>query len=371
MRIGFDGTPLLGPKTGVGWYTHELIDAVAKLAPSDDMVVFPISWRTARQLNLDPPHRPNVSVERKLAPARPLWAMWDRVPFPPVEWLVNCDVFHATNFIAPPSRKVPTVVTVHDIGFVYHPDDVTPGVRRMARLLPDILRRAAAIVTVSEFTRAEVGNWLPEVADRITVIPNGSHSRPLGDDRGLAPGSPYGLMLGTLEPRKNVPLALDAIRILRRRDVDLRLVLAGSESKLIDMPGLLRERGLGGPEVVRTGYLADEQVSALLHQARLLVFPSLYEGFGMPLLEAMEAGVPVVAARAGATPETVGDAAVLVDPDDVEGFADAIERVASDDALRARLIAAGRLQAARFTWARAAASCLDLYRTAVSSGVRG
>ena len=371
MRIGFDGTPLLGEKTGVGWYTHELIDAVAKLSPDDDMVVFPISWRTARQLNLDPPHRPNVGVERKLAPARPLWAMWDRVPFPPVEWLVNCDVFHATNFIAPPSRKVPTVVTVHDIGFVHHPDDVSPGVRRMARLLPEILRRAAAIITVSEFTKSEVCTWIPEVADRISVIPNGSHARPSGKDTGLEPGPPYALMLGTVEPRKNAPLALDALQVLRHRGVDLRLVLAGGTSPLMDVPALMGERGLGPTEVVRTGYLEDERVSALLGQARLLVFPSLYEGFGMPLLEAMEAGVPVVAARAGATPETLGDAGVLVDPDDVEGFADAVERVAFDEPFRAELIAAGRTQAAKFTWARAAASCLDLYRSVVSTGVRG
>ncbi len=371
MRIGFDGTPLLGPKTGIGWYTHELIDAVAKLSPADDMIVFPISWRTARQLNLDPPHRPNVGVERKLAPARPLWAMWDRVRFPPVEWLVNCDVFHATNFIAPPSRKVPTVVTVHDIGFVHRPEDVSPGVRRMARLLPDILRRAAAIVTVSEFTRSEVSTWLPEVADRITVVPNGSHVRPSGGDSGLPPGRPYALMLGTLEPRKNPALALDAFGLARRRGLDLRLVLAGGESPLIDMPAMLRARGLGPPEVVRTGYLDDRRLSAVLKQARLLVFPSLYEGFGMPLLEAMEARVPVVAARAGATPETVGDAGVLVEPGDVEGFADAIEQVALDERLRDRLIVAGRARAAKFTWARAGAACLDLYRSVVASGVRG
>jgi glycosyltransferase involved in cell wall biosynthesis len=363
MRIGFDGTPLLGPKTGVGWYTHELIDAVARLAPQDDMVVFPISWRTARQLNLDPPHRPNVGVERKLAPARPLWALWDRVPFPPVEWLVNCHVFHATNFIAPPSHKVPTVVTVHDIGFVHHPEAVTPGVRRMARLLPAILRRASAIITVSEFTRQELIGWLPEVADRITVIPNGSHGRVPHPPSGEAKAKPpYALMLGTLEPRKNLPLALDALRILRRRGVDLRLVLAGSKSPLLDIPALLRKRGLGDPEVVRTGYIDDARVSALLAEARVLVFPSLYEGFGMPLLEAMESGVPVVGVRAGATPETVGDAGLLVEPGDAEAFADAMERAAFDEPLRRRLIVAGRAQAAKFTWERAAAASLELYR---------
>jgi glycosyltransferase involved in cell wall biosynthesis len=362
MRVGFDGTPLLGAKTGVGWYTHELIDAVAKLSPADEMVVFPISWRTARHLNLDPPHRPNVSMERKLAPARPLWAMWDRVQFPPVEWLVDCDVFHATNFIAPPSRKVPVVVTVHDIGFVHHPEAVTPGVRRMARLLPGILRRASAIITVSQFTSDELSTWLPEVAAKVTVVHNGSHARAAPAATGAPSATPpYALMLGTLEPRKNLPLALDALRILRRRKVDLRLVLAGGKSNLLDVAALLRKRGLGEPEVTSTGYIDDARVSALLAGARVLVFPSLYEGFGMPLLEGMEAGVPVVGVRAGATPETVGDAGLLVDPGDAEGFADAMEQAAFDEAVRARLIPAGHAQAARFTWQRAAASTLDLY----------
>ena len=362
MRIGFDGTPLLGRKTGVGWYTHELIDAIALLAPEDEMIVFPISWRTARYLNLDPPHRPNVAVERKLAPARPLWAMWDRVPFPPVEWLVDCDVFHATNFIAPPSRKVPVVVTVHDIGFVHHPADVAPGVRRMARLLPQILSRAAAIVTVSEFTRDELLAWQPHLADRVTVIPNGLHHRGAVTTAAPSTGPPYALMLGTLEPRKNLPLALDALSILRQRGIDLRLVLAGGRSNLIDLPAMLEERGLGSPEVVCTGYIDDGRVASLLAGARMLVFPSLYEGFGMPLLEAMQAGVPVVATRAGACVETVSDAGLLVDLGDTEGFADAMAQLVFDDELRTTLIKAGRARAADYTWERAAAACLRIYR---------
>jgi glycosyltransferase involved in cell wall biosynthesis len=289
--------------------------------------------------------------------------MWDRVQFPPVEWLVDCDVFHATNFIAPPSRKVPIVVTVHDIGFVHHPEAVTPGVRRMARLLPDILRRASAIITVSKFTCEELVSWLPEVAGKITVVYNGSHARSAPAVAADSPATPpYALMLGTLEPRKNLPLALDALRILRRRSVNLRLVLAGGRSSLLDVPAELRKRGLGEPEVTRTGYIDDARVSALLSGARVLVFPSLYEGFGMPLLEGMEAGVPVVGVRAGATAETVGDAGLLVEPGDAEGFADAMERAAFDEELRARVIPAGRAQAAKFTWARAAEATLDLYR---------
>ncbi|MDQ6928043.1 MAG: glycosyltransferase family 4 protein [Actinomycetota bacterium] len=371
LRIGFDGTPLLGKKTGVGWYTHELIDAVARRAPESELVVFPISWRTARTLHLDPPHRPNVKVARRMAPARPLWALWDRIPFPPVEWLVGCNVFHATNFISPPSRKIPTVVTVHDIGFIRDPDSVTPAIRRMAKLLPTVLRRASIIVTVSNFTKEELAWWMPEISDRIRVIPNGSHGRliPKSGAEGRRPsGAPYALMLGTLEPRKNVQLALDAIAILRKEGSDLRLVLAGAASPVLDVRPLLDERGLGPSDVTITGYIDDARMAELVAGATMLVFPSLYEGFGMPLIEAMEAGLPIVAARAGATPETVGDAGVLVDPGDAGAFADAMTRAASDDALRAELIAAGRQQATLFTWDRAADMALDIYRELAGKG---
>jgi glycosyltransferase involved in cell wall biosynthesis len=345
-----------------------LIDAVARRATDAELIVFPISWRTARTLHLDPPHRPNVSVARRITPARPLWALWDRVPFPPVEWLVGCNVFHATNFISPPSRRVPTVVTVHDIGFVRDPTSVTPPIRRMAHLLPKVLRRASVIVTVSNFTREELTWWLPDVADRIRVIPNGSHARLVKEPGtsttvkdGASTGPPYALMIGTLEPRKNLPLALDAITILRKDGLDLRLVLAGSSSPLLDVAELLEERGLGPSDVVVTGYVDDPHLAQLVAGARMLVFPSLYEGFGMPLVEAMEAGLPIVGARAGATPETVGDAGLLVDPNDAEAFADAMSRLASDDELRAQLVAAGHRQAAKFTWDRAAQSALEIY----------
>lgn len=371
MRFGFDGTPLLGPRTGVGWYTYELIRAVARQAPADSVEVLPISWRTARHATLGEPDPTNVRVLRRVAPARPLWALWDRFQFPPIEWLVGCDVFHATNFVAPPSRRVPVVVTVHDVGFVRRPDQVGPTIRRMAELLPKVLARVAAVITVSEFTRAELVQWQPAVADKITVVPNGGHFRapssspnssPRSDAAAHVPPGDYALVLGTLEPRKNLPLALDALVVLRARGVDLRLVLAGAPSPLLDVDALLAERNLGPDDVMRTGYIDDASAAALMERARMLVFPSLYEGFGMPLVEAMGAGVPVVAVRAGATPETVGDAAALVDPGDTEGMAAAMEEILSDDIRRAAMVTAGRARAAGFTWDRTASATIDVYR---------
>jgi glycosyltransferase involved in cell wall biosynthesis len=370
--FGLDGTPLLGARTGVGWYTAELAEAVAWQAPDDEVALLPISWRRAGQVSLgsDPP--PNLRVERRFAPARPLWWAWERADLPPVEWLLRCDVFHATNFMAPPGRRVPIVVTVHDIGFVHRPDHVGPAVRHMARLLPAVLRRAAAVIAVSEFTRAELAAWQPAVADRIEVIPNGGHRRRKRTDaeHGLGPGPDHMLVLGTLEPRKNITLVLDAFAVLARQEVPLRLVLAGAASPLLDVDSLVAERGLDPDVVLRTGYVDDERAAALVATARMLVFPSLYEGFGMPLVEAMDAGVPIVAVRAGATPETVGDAAVLIDvapPSDMAAsLADAILRVHADEGLRARLVAAGKARASHYTWDRSARSTLEVYRRVAS-----
>ena len=358
MRIGFDGTPLLGPRTGVGWYTADLIDAVSAASPDDRLLVLPISWRTAAELEVD---GPNVSVARRFMPARPLQLLWERSSIPPLEWFLRCDVFHATNFLAPPTRRTPVVVTVHDLAFVRHPETCAPAVQAFARLLPRVLRRAAAIIAVSHFTADELRAWLPEVADRITVVPNGGHRRVTPGSAGLRSDAPYVLMLGSLGVRKNLPLLLDAYALLRQQGTDLHLVLAGPPDPLVDVSDELRRRGLAD-RVTLTGYVDDGQAAALLEGAAVLAFPSLYEGFGMPLVEAMAVGTPVVAARSGATPETVGEAAVLVEPGDVEGFAAAITAVIDDPDLRPRLVEAGRRRAAEFSWARTAAETLSVYR---------
>jgi glycosyltransferase involved in cell wall biosynthesis len=362
VEVGLDGTPLLGPRTGIGWYTYDLVSALAAAHPGDRYRLMPISWRTARGA-AGPPGE-NVEVVTRFAPARPLWALWDRVPVPPLEALLRCDVFHAVNYLAPRSWRTPTVVTVHDLSFVRHPEQCAPPVQRMAQQLPAVLRRAAAVITVSRFAADEVCEWLPELADRVVAVPNAPHPRPDPTGPPAADGRPTILLLGALGPRKNIPLLLDALLHLRRRGLRPRVVLAGPADPMLDVAALLRDRGLDDGQVEVTGWVDDGRAGRLLRDASVLAFPSRYEGFGMPVLEAMAAGTAVVAVRAAAVPEVAGDAAELVEPE-AEAFAEALHRVLTDDSRREALEAAGRERSAQFTWERTARETHTVYRSVV------
>jgi glycosyltransferase involved in cell wall biosynthesis len=364
VRIGIDGTPVLGNRTGVGWYTAELIRSISDLRLGHEIVLLEISWR--RPGSQADVIRPGVSVAPARVPARAMWALWDRLTRPSLEAFVRTDVYHATNYLAPPARRTPVVVTVHDLGFVRFPQYCLPFERRYAQRLPRVLERASCVIVLTEFIRRELIEWIPSVSDRTFVVPQGPHRRHRpGAGTGLPDGAPFVLCMGSLDPRKNIAQLLDAFRILRSRGVDLRLVLAGQPSPLLDVGAMIAERGLGR-DVVVTGYVPDERAASLYAQARLLAFPSLYEGFGMPLVEAMGAGLPIVACRAGPTPELVGDAALLHDPGDAEAMADAIRLAATDDAVRATMIDAGRERAAAFDWSAAARATLDVYAKAIA-----
>ena len=356
MRVALDATPLLGPRTGVGWYTYDLVDAMASASSNDDFALLPISWRTADAV-VAPAHA-NVSVVRRFLPARPVWRSWRWLRWPPVERLVDCDVFHATNYLGPPSRRVPLVVTVHDLNFIRFPNEAPPAIQAMARELPAVLDRAAAVIAVSSFTRDELVDWRPTLQGRVHVVHNGFHAR-RPPARPVSEAAPYALFIGTLGPRKNLPVLLDAMNRVRAAGVELRLVLVGGREAGFVLPA-------SADGVDERGYVDDDGVAALLAGASVFVFPSKYEGFGLPVLEAMAAGVPVVAADAGAVPEVTSDAAVLVAADDADGFADAIKRVVTDDAVRARLVDAGRRRAREFGWDAAARATLDVYRAVIA-----
>lgn len=268
-----------------------------------------------------------------------------------------------------PTRAAAQVVTIHDLNFLLHPERTTAEIRRdYPKLVREHAHRADQVVVVSEFTAAEVRRLLDVPAEQISVCSPGAPPWPR---RASTPTDGYVLFFGTLEPRKNVGTLLDAWELLATERTDLpTLVLAGKASEQA-APWLER---IGRPPLNRlvrhTGYVSPDARPGLYAGARMLVQPSFEEGFGLPVLEAMTVGVPVVAANAGALPEVGGDAVLLVSPTDPRAMADAIVRLLDDDALATRCVERGFVRAAQYSWARTAETTLDAYARAIARRAR-
>ena len=260
------------------------------------------------------------------------------------------------NYVVPPAYRRPAIVTVHDLSFESDPELMGRRDRLMFRtFVPRSARRAERVLAVSERTKRDLVEHYRIPEEKIVVTPNGVD--PIFQPNGSAPkGPPYVLFVGGIQPRKDPVTAIEA---LARIDGDLRLVLVGDEKRGGDeLRSAIRRLGLER-RVEFAGYVEHEGLASLYRGAACLVFPSRYEGFGLPVLEAMASGTPVVATTAGAVPEVAGDAAVLVEPGDPEAFADGIRQALGD---RERLVAAGLERARRFTWAETARRTLEVYR---------
>jgi len=369
LHVAVDATSLIGPRTGVGRFTAEI---VTRLAARDEVALsaFALTWRGRGQLR--PALPAGVRFVGPAVPARLVRALWSRIDVPPAEWLAGpCDVVHGPNFVVPPARRAAEVVTVHDLTSVRFPELCTPDTRQYPALIARAVGRGAWIHAVSRFVAEEVQQAFAVDDERVVVVPNGFEPPP-SDQRGfdaaagrhLAGADRYVLSLGTVEPRKDLPTLVAAFDAVAGSDPDLHLVVAGPDGWGVEALTAARDQAIHRRRIHRLGWVTEPQRVALLRGAAVFAYPSLYEGFGLPPLEAMAVGTPVVSTAAGALPQVLGDAARLVPPHDAEAFAGALSDVLSDAALRTSLIARGLEQVLLYDWDATTTGIVDLFRRA-------
>ncbi len=365
-----DATPLLLTRTGVGEFCLRSMQALAE-RPDIDVSAFALTWRGWRDLAGLVPR--GVKVAGRPVPARALRAAWSHSSLPPSEALIGrFDVVHGTNYVAPPSRSAATVATVYDLTVLHLPEMCEPASLAFPHLVRRAVRAGAWVHTPSQFVAEEVVSLLGVPPERVRTVALGVTAPGTGgtavSSATSLPGwvGSYVLALGTVEPRKGLPGLVRAFSRIASDHPATALVLAGPDGwGTAELAAALA----GSPardQVLRLGWVSDDQRDALLAGAAALAYPSLYEGFGLPPLQAMAAGTPVVATRAGALEEVLGDAALLVEVGDEDALAQALEAVLSDVALGRGLAERGRRHAARYSWEACGDGLAQLYRDAAA-----
>ena len=367
LDVAADLTPLLTPHTGIGVFVDEM---VTHLAERSDLHLtgYAVTWR-GRALLAGAVPAGMAIADRPMA-ARPLHQLWMRADVPRIDhWIGRHDVVWGTNYVVPPTRAK-ALVSVYDLTPLRFPQLANEHTRTFPGLIRRALRRGAWVHTMASSVRDEVIAEFDADPDRVRVVPGGIKPTPPGPPepgRKLAGGDRYVLALGTVEPRKDLPTLVAAFDRLADEDADLRLVIAGADGwgaeELTAAVAASPHRG----RIVRLGWVEDGDRVSLIRGASVYAFPSIYEGFGLPPLEAMNAGIPVVATRTGSLPEVCGDGADLVPVGDPDALAKALALVLGDESHRGDLVHRGFVNAARYTWESASEGFAGLLR-AVADG---
>ncbi|MBN1658240.1 MAG: glycosyltransferase family 4 protein [Anaerolineae bacterium] len=355
---------------GINWYIyhllHHLPDAGSDLAYTAFLGERRFVGTPGIHCSLTrlPTHRPPVRI------------MWEQVVQPCVARRIGIDLIHAPAFVGPLASSLPFVVTIHDLSFVNYPQNFRGGNRAYLRLFTRLsVHTARRVVAVSKSTRADLAHFYGVSPRKVDVVYHGVDPafRPLPADeveafrvrRGLP--DQFILFVGTLEPRKNIAGLISAYAQMPASRPPLLLV-GGKGWLYDDVYRRVEELNLAD-KVHFIGYVDAAELPAWYNAALLFVYPSLYEGFGLPALEAMACGLPVISSTASSLPEVVGEAGILVDPHDTDALAEALQRVAGNASLRDELTAAGMRQASRFSWTETARSTACSFRRAL--GIEG
>jgi glycosyltransferase involved in cell wall biosynthesis len=371
-RIAIDYTPAYDQGGGIGRLVRDLITA---LAIEDTTTPYHLFVAGAKRPQLPPPPGPNFTWHPIPLSAEWMARVWQRARVPlPVTWLTgDVDLYHATDFVLPPvSRGIKTILTVHDLSFVRVPETAAPNLRAyLNRVVPRSIKNANHVIADSQATKDDVCALYGTSPNKVTVLLSGVDPRfARVEDRTILKGvrehygigeAPYIFCIGTVQPRKNYSRVIQALAQLRSEGHNLQLVIAGGKGWLEDEMYKTLSATQMQDHVKLIGFARDEDLPALYSGAVLTAFPSLYEGFGLPILESMACGTPVVTANVSSLPEVAGTAALMVDPYDVRALTDAIRRLISDDVVGISLVEDGYAQVKRFTWARAARQLRAIY----------
>jgi len=376
MRIAIDYSAAVNQSAGIGRLVRNQVLALAEVDHDNDYRL--VYARPNRGSQPQFPRARNFVRREVGLGERWLTILWHRAKLPvPADWLSGpVDVYHCPDFVLPPLRHARGILTVHDLAFLMRPDCADSRLRAyLEEVVPRSVRRADFIIADSENTRNDLVVLMGVQPSSVAVVPGGveerfsrvtDHEQLQKARRKLGVGdAPFILAIGVIEPRKNLNRLMDAFAVLKERGsvpADLKLVLAGGKGWLYDDIFAHHAASPVRDDILLPGFVADDLLPAIYSAAEALAFPSLYEGFGLPILEAMACGTPVVASRASCLPEVAEGAALLIDPSNVDGLMVALELVLLDSSLRENLVAQGHERAAQYTWTRAAEQLLGVYR---------